>query len=106
MKKTYLDPINNHYVENPDAPDSSWILLPDRPSYSHVWMGTAWAVPPRSASAYKADRAAAYPDPNLFTDAQVKKSSDDDLVKADGVKQEAAYFAACLAVKAKYPKGV
>ena len=50
-------------------------------------------------------RVAAYPPVLDYIDAQVKKASADPVMRADGAAQEQAYFAACLSVKAKYPKG-
>lgn len=49
-------------------------------------------------------RAQAYPDFREFLDAQVKLSSADPAVQAEGQAQLAQYMADCLAVKARYPK--
>lgn len=59
--KTYLDPINNHYIENPDVPDASWVLLPVRPSYGHIWDATttAWVVAVSPATQFAAKKVAA-----------------------------------------------
>jgi len=54
--------------------------------------------------AYQALRAAAYPDCRLFLDAKVHESSANPTEQAAGAAQEASYLAACMAVKAKYPK--
>lgn len=53
---------------------------------------------------YAEKRAAEYPNYLDYLDAQVKKASDDDDIRAAGLIQEQEYLAACLAVKAKYPK--
>lgn len=49
-------------------------------------------------------REKAYPPQADYLDAQVKQSSIDEAIAALGLAQEHAYKAACLAVKAKYPK--
>jgi len=53
---------------------------------------------------YYALRALAYPDRRDYFDAQVKKNSADAALQEEGAAQEQAYFAACEAVKALYPK--
>ena len=49
-------------------------------------------------------REAAYPPQADFLDAKVKQSSTNEVIAAAGLAQEHTYLAACLAVKAKYPK--
>jgi len=49
-------------------------------------------------------RSVEYPPVTDMSDALVKLASSDPLLKAAGQKQLDAYNAACLAVKAKYPK--
>jgi len=51
---------------------------------------------------YREKRAAEYPDFRDYLDARVKQA--DPARAAEGLAQEQAYLAACLAVKAKYPK--
>ena len=58
-----------------------------------------------TASVYVMQRAAEYPPMLDYIDAQVKKASADPAVRAAGLLQEAAYLAACAAIKTKYPKG-
>ncbi len=53
---------------------------------------------------YAEKRAAEYPNIADFLDAQVKINSGDETLVAAGQEQLSAYVAACLAVKAKYPK--
>lgn len=53
---------------------------------------------------YAQKRAAEYPDMADFLDAQVKLSSGNEVLMQEGQGQLSAYVAACLAVKAKYPK--
>ena len=55
-------------------------------------------------NSYKTKRAAEYPNITDYLDAKAKQASTDETTKAEGEAQEAAYLAACLAVKAKYPK--
>lgn len=59
----------------------------------------------RQAQAYIAQRAAEYPPMQDYIDAQVKKVSSDPATREAGLAQEAAYMAACVAIKTKYPKG-
>ena len=54
--------------------------------------------------AYRALRAPAYPPEADYLDAKVKQSSGDPAMQTAGAAQETTYLAACLAVKAKYPK--
>lgn len=56
-------------------------------------------------SDYATRRMRAYPPMQDYIDAQVKKASTDPAVRAAGAAQEQTYLAACLAVKAKFPKG-
>jgi|GEM_PF-3878537 len=53
---------------------------------------------------YYEKRAAAYPPVEEYLDAQVKINSGDADMVAAGQAQLEAYYQACLAVKAKYPK--
>lgn len=53
---------------------------------------------------YAARRIAEYPPSSDLLDAKAKQTSNDASVRKTGIDQEAAYYAACLAVKAKYPK--
>lgn len=53
---------------------------------------------------YAEKRAAEYPDPRDYLDAEVKLNSGYQDLIAEGEKQKKDYVAACLAVKAKYPK--
>ena len=57
-----------------------------------------------SSQVYKAKRTAEYPPAADYLDAKVKQASTDPTIVAAGQAQEATYLAACLAVKAKYPK--
>ncbi|MEQ1629614.1 MAG: hypothetical protein ABL873_03805 [Gallionella sp.] len=59
----------------------------------------------QQAQAYIARRAAEYPPMQDYIDAQVKKASSDPAIREAGIVQEAAYLAACAAIKTKYPKG-
>ncbi len=61
-------------------------------------------VSAQAAVLYKKKRAAEYPPAADFLDAQVKKSNADPIIQAEGAQQEKDYFAACVAVKQKYPK--
>ena len=45
-----------------------------------------------------------YPPMADYLDVQVKKASTDPALQAAGAAQEAAYLAACLAVKTMFPK--
>lgn len=58
----------------------------------------------RAQVAYKHARAEAYPPMADYLDAVVKISSGDEALQAEGAAQLEAYCAACLAVKAAYPK--
>jgi len=53
---------------------------------------------------YKVQRAAAYPPVEDFIDGMVKVHSPDPATSATGDAQVAEYCAACLAVKAAFPK--
>ena len=53
---------------------------------------------------YAEKRATVYPKIEDYLDAQVKKSSLDPVLIAEGIEQEAKYFADCLAVKELFPK--
>lgn len=53
---------------------------------------------------YAEKRAVEYPYMSEYLDAQVKINSGDADLVAEGQTQLAAYYADCLAVKAKYPK--
>lgn len=72
------------------------------------WTGklTSCAVAPAVAyrPTYAELRAEAYPPIADFADATVKRHSTDPAIVAEGVAQEAAWAAACIAVKAQYPK--
>lgn len=73
---------------------------------------TAWleagGVPlpddPAPVPSYKDLRLSEYPQMTDFLDGMVKITSTDPTVSEEGNAQVAAYYAACLAVKAKYPK--
>lgn len=52
----------------------------------------------------RAAREVAYPLAADYLDAKVKQSSSDSAIVAIGIAQEAAYLAACLAVKDQFPK--
>lgn len=54
----------------------------------------------------QAKRAAAYPPIEDYMDAKVKQASSDPTIVAEGLAQEQAYLAACLAVKLQFPKPV
>jgi hypothetical protein len=56
------------------------------------------------ANAYRAKRSAEYPPITDLADGIAKQGSPDATEKAAGDAQVAAYQAACLAVKVKYPK--
>lgn len=53
---------------------------------------------------YTEKRIAEYPRYTEYLDAVVKCASTDEAIRAEGEAQLSAYVAACLAVKAKYPK--
>ena len=61
-------------------------------------------VPETPVPNYQELRAAAYPDIREYLDAQVKLNSEDEALIAEGQTQLEAYYQACLAVKAQYPK--
>jgi hypothetical protein len=46
----------------------------------------------------------AYPDKEVYLDAQVKLSSTDETIQTEGQAQLDQYYADCLAVKARFPK--
>jgi hypothetical protein len=46
----------------------------------------------------------AYPGKEIYLDAQVKLSSPDPMLQAEGQAQLDQYFADCLAVKKRFPK--
>lgn len=56
--------------------------------------------------AYITLRAKEYPSINDFADGFAKSKSSDPIIAAEGVAQMEKYAQDCLAVKAKYPKGV
>ena len=58
----------------------------------------------RADLGYAEKRRVEYPPIEDYLDARVKQMSSDPEVVAEGAAQEAAYCAACLAVKALYPK--
>lgn len=62
------------------------------------------ANPPAPEPTYAQKRAKAYPPAADYLDAMVKINSGDDTLAADGNAQLQAYYQACLAVKAQYPK--
>lgn len=64
-----------------------------------------YVEPPVYEPTYAEKRAAEYPPMAEYLDAQVKINSGDEEMIASGQIQLAAYYAECLAVKAKYPKG-
>ena len=53
---------------------------------------------------YAEKRRQSYPDMRDFLDAQVKLSSSDENIKAEGQIQLNTYLSACLPVKNQYPK--
>ena len=53
---------------------------------------------------YAEKRRQSYPDMRDFLDAQVKLSSSDENIKAEGQIQLNTYLSDCLAVKNQYPK--
>ena len=61
-------------------------------------------LPEIPAPDYKELRRIEYPDFREYLDAQVKINSGNDELIAAGNAQLEAYYAACLTVKAKYPK--
>jgi hypothetical protein len=71
--------------------------------------GKFYKGPAITASAWRIEnysllRAVDYPDKAEFLDAQVKLSSADTTVQAEGQTQLDAYLSACLAVKNRFPK--
>ena len=56
------------------------------------------------AQFYSIRRASKYPTVADYLDAKVKQSSEDSVIQAQGVEQEATYLAACLQVKSNIPK--
>lgn len=63
-----------------------------------------WEKQELTEPTYYEKRAAEYPPIEEYLDAQVKINSGDDALIAAGQEQLAAYYEACLAVKARYPK--
>lgn len=61
-------------------------------------------APEAPAPNYQELRAAAYPDIRDYLDAQVKLNSGNETLVTEGQSQLEAYYQACLAVKAQYPK--
>jgi len=47
-----------------------------------------------------------YPDMGEYLDAKVKQQSNDPIMVMEGKQQEADYVKACLATKAKHPRGI
>jgi len=86
--------------------------IPDDPRNGDWQTYTAWleagGVPlpddPAPVPSYKDLRLSEYPQMSDFLDGMVKITSTDPAVSTEGDAQVAAYCAACLAVKAKYPK--
>lgn len=87
-------------------PELVWLSdsLPE-PTPSELQTAIASELAERQARAYIARRAAEYPPMQDYIDAQVKKASGDPAIREAGIAQEAAYLAACTAIKNKYPKG-
>lgn len=83
-------------------PTLIWVPCPDEAQEGWVYFN-GLVVPP---DYYQVLRAAEYPPIQEFVDAQVKLASPDPEVQARGQAQLDAYFAACLAVKEKYPAPV
>ena len=84
--------------ENMIAPAKSYVEDGDR--ITAVWTETY--VEP--VLTYAEKRAAEYPSPAEYLDAQVKIASGDDDLVTEGYAQLDKYVKDCLAVKAKYPK--
>ena len=81
----------------------SWLTEASYPNKPEITVDSA-DVDAVLAEFYDIRRKMRYPEMEDYLDAQVKKSSDDPDVAAEGVTQEADYFAACLQVKADIPK--
>lgn len=87
-------------------------VTPEMPEFSEL--STAYQANPSAFSeeaepvvpepTYQELRAAEYPDYREFLDAQVKINSGDEALITAGQAQLEAYYAACLAIKDKYPK--
>ena len=60
--------------------------------------------PVKPEKTYQQKRLEAYPPMSKYLDAQVKLSSDEPLIQAQGQAQLNAYLAACLTIKKQFPK--
>ena len=96
----YTKILSTHYVEkqwtlNGDSYDGlNWLDSSPKPTQSELDALWEQMQTQRASQAYIAKRQAEYPPMADYLDA---------IVKGDTAQQE-AYIAACLAVKAKYPK--
>lgn len=69
-----------------------------------TYIASGYVIADADPISYEILRSVAYPPFLEYLDAQVKKASSDPEVSAAGTAQEAAYLAACLDVKAQFPK--
>jgi hypothetical protein len=75
-----------------------------QPTITEIQAAIPLALAAIAANAYIGKRAAIYPPKEMYLDAKVKQARPDPVIRAEGVAQEAEYYALCLAVKAEIPK--